>query len=206
MEEIIAEILRRMLEAHKLMRHDYMNHLQVISGYLQLGQPEKAKKNINQVSGWLERFKDLGRIDAPVLQALLLYYCATAGDEDCFNVEVTGKIKLEEKEDQSLAMLVRELIDPLVERVVTKRWKCRIDLKGSGLINVVLTNLDPPSGECIDAKHLAGLEQRHPRFSLALMEKPGQQEHEITITTNEAQVKVFDRVCSMEQVNDRYGG
>ena len=174
MEELLLEeTLCRMLEAHRLMRHDYMNHFQIIAGYLQLGQAEKAREYINKISRGQERFKDLGRIETPVLRSLLLYYLVPAED-GCFNLDVTGKICLEKKDDRNLARLLKDIIDQFYERILSHSLRCRINIKEEEAIEVSLWGSYPSLDESIQA--------RHPLYSLAVTEKAENAHYQILIT------------------------
>ena len=41
---LYEDLLKKILEVLRIQRHDFMNHLQVIYGYIQLGNLEKAKR------------------------------------------------------------------------------------------------------------------------------------------------------------------
>jgi len=167
----MEEILQKTLEAHRLMRHDFMNHLQVISGYLQLGQPDKVREYIKKVSGALERFKYLGRIEAPYLQSLLVYCLSTFGEDCCFNLEVTEKITLTEEDDRGLTLLVWGVICPVYESILKNELECGINIKKPSVIEIGFAGQN-----CINERHnmmklFDGLGKSYPRYSLAVTEE-----------------------------------
>ncbi|MEW8958727.1 MAG: Spo0B domain-containing protein [Moorella sp. (in: firmicutes)] len=53
-------------------RHDILNHLQVISGYIQLKKGERALRYLEQVVGELERLGTVLRLKQPELALLIL--------------------------------------------------------------------------------------------------------------------------------------
>lgn len=120
------------------MRHDYLNHLQIISGYLQLGQPEKVREYVRKVSQSLQRFNQLSRIEAPFLQSLFLYYLVTLGENDCFNLEVKGKINIGKEDDEGLTRLIGEIISPYSDNILNSLVKCRLVIESASLIRISL--------------------------------------------------------------------
>lgn len=67
-----------LLEVIQVQRHDFLNHLQVISGLLQLNKGERVKDYINQVCGQYEKLSRLTRIASPEVKAVLLIAGYTA--------------------------------------------------------------------------------------------------------------------------------
>lgn len=61
-----------MLEIISVQRHDFLNHLQVISGLLQLNKAERVKDYIRQVSLEVERLSKVVHLRVPQAAAALL--------------------------------------------------------------------------------------------------------------------------------------
>lgn len=62
----MAEELSRALELLRTQRHHFMNHLQVISGWLQLGKAERAIQYIDRVAARMEAERQaLRRLERP---------------------------------------------------------------------------------------------------------------------------------------------
>ncbi len=61
-----------LLEVFQVQRHDFLNHLQVISGLLQLNKGERVRDYIQQVSKEYEMLSRITRIKSPEIKAVLL--------------------------------------------------------------------------------------------------------------------------------------
>ena len=72
--EICLEIIREQ-------RHSFINHLQVISGYLQLGRAEEAKTYINNTAKDMAQLSQINRIKFPDLALALLYIISQGSKE-----------------------------------------------------------------------------------------------------------------------------
>lgn len=60
------------LEMMSVQRHDLLNHLQVISGLVQLNKTERVREYIGQVSHEVERLSRVGHFIVPEVAAVLL--------------------------------------------------------------------------------------------------------------------------------------
>lgn len=60
------------LEIMSLQRHDFLNHMQVISGLVQLNKIDKVKEYINQVSLIFEKQSKVSHLSLPEVSAVLL--------------------------------------------------------------------------------------------------------------------------------------
>lgn len=60
------------IELVRQVRHDYLNHFQVVSGYLELGMPERAQAYINIINADSGRERELLSMQ-PAALALVLY-------------------------------------------------------------------------------------------------------------------------------------
>lgn len=60
------------LEIMSVQRHDFLNHLQVISGLVQLNKVERVREYISQVSMEAERLSKVGHLNIPEVAAVLL--------------------------------------------------------------------------------------------------------------------------------------
>lgn len=59
------------LEMMSVQRHDFLNHLQVISGLVQLNKTDRVREYINQVSLEVERMSKVGHLVVPEVAAVL---------------------------------------------------------------------------------------------------------------------------------------
>lgn len=64
--------IENLLEVIQVQRHDFLNHLQVISGLLQLNKGDRVLAYINQVSVEIGRFSPISRLTVPEVKAVLL--------------------------------------------------------------------------------------------------------------------------------------
>lgn len=60
------------LEMMSVQRHDLLNHMQVISGLVQLNKIDRVREYINQVSLEVERMSRVGHLEIPEVAAVLL--------------------------------------------------------------------------------------------------------------------------------------
>jgi hypothetical protein len=65
-------LLKEQLNYYRLQRHDFLNHWQVIMGYLQLGKPEKALNYMREGIDGLEAEQHIGQIPQETVSAILL--------------------------------------------------------------------------------------------------------------------------------------
>lgn len=72
MSDVEHVLLSELLQWYSLQRHDYLNHWQVIMGYLQLKQPEKALAYMRETVAVQEQEQKIAHIHEPALAAILL--------------------------------------------------------------------------------------------------------------------------------------
>ncbi len=72
MSELLHTLLADQLSYYRLQRHDFLNHWQVIRGYLQLNMPERAMDYLKCHSGDLSGEQEIGQIPQPLIAASLL--------------------------------------------------------------------------------------------------------------------------------------
>ncbi|MFA5384555.1 MAG: Spo0B domain-containing protein [Eubacteriales bacterium] len=60
------------LEIIRMLRHDFLNHIQVVSGYLQLNRTEQAKQYIDEALMQINRFGEILHLKPPEVAAALL--------------------------------------------------------------------------------------------------------------------------------------
>lgn len=71
-ESLVHILLREQLEYYRLQRHDFMNHGQVIMGYLQLGKADKALEYMREMIGDFEAEQAAGQISQETVGAIIL--------------------------------------------------------------------------------------------------------------------------------------
>jgi len=76
------------LEIIQVQRHDFLNHLQVISGLLQLNKVDKAREYISQVGLEIAHASKTSRVKMPEV-SLALLYCLNEAAKYQVEVELT---------------------------------------------------------------------------------------------------------------------
>lgn len=64
--------LPELLEVIQVQRHDFLNHLQVISGLMQLNKPERLKEYIEKIIEEMKPLSAVTRLNVPELKAVIL--------------------------------------------------------------------------------------------------------------------------------------
>ena len=64
--------LEKLLDAIQVQRHDFLNHLQVISGLLQMNKVDRVMDYLNQVCMEIAKFSKVSRVAIPELTAALI--------------------------------------------------------------------------------------------------------------------------------------
>ena len=72
MPEVNKLLIAELLEAYRLQRHDFLNHWQVASGYLQMNRGEKALHYIRSILPGLEAEQKAGQIPEKDVAACVL--------------------------------------------------------------------------------------------------------------------------------------
>ena len=125
------EYLEKLLEAQRIIRHDCMNHFQVIHGYLQIERPEKAMEYLRKATESLVRYSVLGKICLPQLQAYLTWVLASLGEqEDLLTIQVEHGLEAWKEEDGEVTDVVSALFEPLLKALSQQQVQCEILLGG----------------------------------------------------------------------------
>jgi hypothetical protein len=128
------DLLKKMLEVQKNMRHDIMNDIQVIYGYLQLRHPEKAMKYSIKAVERLQRYSQLGKIPLPFLQCFLTWFVSQLNNDghDPFEFVLTGDWSNWRDEDQELTQLLMELFCSVQESLLNNTLQCKFSFTEQG--------------------------------------------------------------------------
>ncbi|GGJ84058.1 hypothetical protein GCM10007063_03190 [Lentibacillus kapialis] len=94
-------------------RHDLMNHLQIVQGYLSMGKIEEAQKKLRNYTEELQEERKLVNLDAPrfALYILQFYFLHT-------NFRLTYHIRTVAENLQSVDELLAEQCEKIMERIV----------------------------------------------------------------------------------------
>lgn len=87
-------LLAEQLNFYRLQRHDFLNHWQVIMGYLQLGKVDRALSYMREGLNELEAEQIVGQIPHEMVSAILLGFVISLRKEEVkVEVELTDRIK-----------------------------------------------------------------------------------------------------------------
>lgn len=79
-----------MMKVISILRHDFLNHLQVISGYLQLNKTDRAREYIREVTQNLQRLSKVMHLKVPEVAGAFLL-----GEEMAAGIEVRTEYNVE---------------------------------------------------------------------------------------------------------------
>lgn len=161
-ETMADEIIRLMLDAHRHLRHDIMNEIQVISGYLQLGQAEKALEYTKKAALKLDSFLPLGKISLPYLQSFFVS-CLTYlyGTNKGFHLLIEDDLSSWQESDQLLAQFMAELIGPLLENLCRQELEIWINIRPAPAVEIVLGKFADRDYFKRKAQDITGLSQTY---------------------------------------------
>ena len=82
--------LEKLLEVIQVQRHDFLNHIQVISGYLQLNKVDYVREYIRQICLEATQMSKTARIKIPEVTAVLLI-----GFKDAAKYQITASLAVD---------------------------------------------------------------------------------------------------------------
>jgi len=82
----VEQLLAALLEANRHQRHDFLNHLQVVWGYLKLNKPDRAIEYIKEVTTYFQGLRDLNNISSAELAANVSSKVIYLGLNKCFTL------------------------------------------------------------------------------------------------------------------------
>lgn len=166
-------ILSKMQEAHRILRHDFMNALQVIYGFHQLEQPEKCKAYTMKTIESMKKFIPLGKIGLPLLQSVItVFFTIHNSNQGACTVDVEpDKGAWDLEDDRKLTRLTINIMCLLEPYIADGLLRCRIVLSPGPreLITVILEGV--PEVLAVLKSRLAGKENPSP-FNLRIQDDP----------------------------------
>ncbi|MHB8125922.1 MAG: Spo0B domain-containing protein [Desulfitobacteriaceae bacterium] len=96
MSQIIRKLLAEQLSLYRLQRHDFLNHWQVIMGYLQLNNPSKALEYMHKALQGMQIEQVIGQIPKDTIVAILLGWVNRLRQEG-INTTVSYPEKMKER-------------------------------------------------------------------------------------------------------------
>lgn len=112
--------MQKIIEVFRVQRHDFINHLQVISGLLQLGKLDRVNEYIAKISQDFASEGLITRLDYPELVAVLLIKKMEAVQHGiCFQFGTNtdlSEIKISEQMPVLVDFVLQEVIKEVVEK------------------------------------------------------------------------------------------
>lgn len=119
------EVLLQMMETHRLLRHDFMNHLQIILGYMQLGKMEKAQEYTVKATRDMRKYENITKWELPYLGCFLTGFIAyLSNDDKYFQIALDEEICFWNKDDKELTQLMIHILNPLKELFYEEKLHC----------------------------------------------------------------------------------
>ncbi|MDD4334936.1 MAG: Spo0B domain-containing protein [Desulfotomaculaceae bacterium] len=87
--------LQKILEVVRVQRHDFLNHLQVVSGFLQLNKPDRIREYIEQIIDDMRVVSQTARLGIPEATAALL-----VGFNEAARYQIEMKLTVNSKLDE----------------------------------------------------------------------------------------------------------
>lgn len=110
-------------------RHDYLNHLQVVYGLMQLGEFEELQKYLQPVYKDMQRTGKALKTSKPAINALLKAKMDEAESKGIdFYIEVKSDLKGLQVEDWELCKVISNIVDNAMNALETKQGKKKIAL------------------------------------------------------------------------------
>lgn len=110
--------MQDLLDILRIQRHDFMNHLQVISGLLQLKKPDRALEYINEVAEKLKKVSVISRISsAEIAMAVLRADVAAHRLGIPLNCNISSKIGGGFHHNWAVAELIGEMMEIAIHEV-----------------------------------------------------------------------------------------
>lgn len=131
MEELISQLL----EANRHLRHDFLNHLQVIWGYIQLDKKNQAIDYIQEVTRYIQGLRELNNIVDDQLAGEISVYVLKIGLNPDFQLSIPETWNVGDTNKERYSKYFQSLFSFLMEDINGERIKVKITiLEGETLI------------------------------------------------------------------------
>ncbi|MFZ5945946.1 MAG: Spo0B domain-containing protein [Bacillota bacterium] len=123
------KVLISLLDADRHQRHDFLNHLQVIWGYIKLKKDDKALEYIQDVTTYLQALRELNKILPPTLAADISAKVLGLGLSKNFEIRVPHFWDFEEKNISIVRSFFNDIWEKLIIKVVNEGFFVKIILE-----------------------------------------------------------------------------
>lgn len=136
----MEEVLIQLLQGNRHQRHDFLNHLQVIWGYLKLNKSEDAAQYIQEVVKYLQSLHCLNNIASPELAADITAKVLGLGLQKGFTINIPEKWEIPEGNITQVRKLLREIWELIKLQIFAEDIKIDLSLIKQKIIINVHTN------------------------------------------------------------------
>ena len=149
------DLLKKLLEVLRIQRHDFMNHLQVIYGYIQLGNLDRAKEYSLKTIDCVEKFGKFSKIPLPCLQSYLLWLSSRFDflyESVDFIPEGDWQEWQREDVDKEITCLFIDLFSVVQDILKDRSLKCRLGVANNIVhISFLFEGVDDKNKDCINS-------------------------------------------------------
>ncbi len=123
-QKLFTQQTDQLLKVLNQQRHDWLNHFQVLLGYLRLGRPEQGEEYLKRVTELTYQESMIARINSSLLSVFFLTFNALHNDL-LLEVEVSNQVNIEEAAvaESELFRLVTDVVFTVKEHVI----KCEFE-------------------------------------------------------------------------------
>lgn len=116
-----------MVNIFREQRHDFLNHFQVLLGYLQLNKPDRAVQYIKQVTGEMQEFGSVTKLENPYLVTALLLVCQRSKSIGIrLSIQAENQISLCQDDNECITDGIAGTMERILQHLCTEseedRW------------------------------------------------------------------------------------
>lgn len=117
-------LIRDTIDSHRHLRHDFMNDIQVITGFMQIGQVDKALAYCKNAAANLQVFQPLSKIKLPYLESFFLCYMTLLNStRELLHIEIEEDLVIWQEEDRNLTEIFRQLLGICRDDILDKKME-----------------------------------------------------------------------------------
>ncbi|MDK2824389.1 MAG: hypothetical protein PWP71_2307 [Clostridia bacterium] len=117
----VDQLLNELLKTNRHQRHDFLNHLQVIWGFLKLNKNDKAIEYIQEVSNHLQSLRQLNNIASTELAADISAKVLSLGFNEGFKISIPEVWYIEDKNIPKVRSFFNEIWERLINKVMMEK-------------------------------------------------------------------------------------
>lgn len=117
-------LIRDAIDSHRYLRHDFMNDIQVITGFMQIGQVDKALAYCKNAAVNLQVFQPLSKIKLPYLESFFLCYMTLLNStRQLLHIVIEEDLDNWREEDCNLTEIFRQLLGICRDDILDKKME-----------------------------------------------------------------------------------